>query len=82
MRDEAGPDAKVLCVPAADPRWASISELEHVADHLRAEIHHFFEIYKALEPGKHTEPRGWEGRGSAEQIVREAFERLGSTTQP
>ena len=28
MADEQGPDAKLLCVPAHDPRWADISEAE------------------------------------------------------
>lgn len=59
MRDEAGPDAKVLCVPAGDPRWEHLQDLADVPEHLLAEIHHFFEVYKALEPHKDADVRGW-----------------------
>jgi len=33
--------------------------------HLRSEIHQFFDIYKALEPGKSTSTTGFEGRDAA-----------------
>jgi inorganic pyrophosphatase len=65
MRDEKGPDAKVLAVPAGDPRWTHIEDLEHMPSHLRAEIEHFFEVYKALEPEKSSEPGGWGDRADA-----------------
>lgn len=75
MSDEEGVDAKVLCVVDGDPRQAHITELEHVAEHELAEIAHFFAIYKALEPGKHTEISGWRGRAEAEAAITECFER-------
>ncbi len=65
MSDDAGPDAKILTVPANDPRWHTVRDIEHVAEHFRAEIGHFFEVYKALEPSKFTEVRGWQGRDEA-----------------
>lgn len=65
MRDEAGPDAKVLAVPAGDPRWDGLRTLDDVPPYLRAEIAHFFEIYKALEPSKSTEVGDWAGRDDA-----------------
>jgi inorganic pyrophosphatase len=65
MSDEKGPDAKVLCVPAKDPRWTHIQDLEDLLPHLKEEITHFFEVYKALEPEKDTEVRNWEGRMAA-----------------
>ena len=34
-------------------------------DLLTDEIGHFFEVYKALEPDKHTDVRGWEGAAAA-----------------
>jgi inorganic pyrophosphatase len=73
MRDEAGPDAKVLAVPYGDPRFAHINDLEDLASHLRQEIHHFFEVYKALEPGKSTETSAWGDRDRAYEVVREAL---------
>ncbi|MGI8948595.1 MAG: inorganic diphosphatase [Ornithinimicrobium sp.] len=75
MRDEAGGDAKVICVPADDPRKGHIRELDHVSDHFRLEIQHFFEVYKALEPDKTVEASHWGDRAEAEQCYTEAVER-------
>ena len=72
LRDEKGQDDKVLCVPATDPRWTSYAQLSDVPGFLLDEIEHFFSVYKALEPGKATEPGHWEDRTSAESIVEEA----------
>lgn len=69
MRDEAGPDAKILCVPADDPRYAHLNDLSDIGDHVLAEIGHFFEVYKALEPHKHTSVRAWEGVEAAEAEI-------------
>ncbi len=71
MADEEGNDAKVLCVAATDPRYADITELEHVPAHELSEISHFFQIYKDLEPGKRTEISGWKTREQAEAAVAE-----------
>src|SRR3954454_25313425 len=76
MRDEAGPDAKLLCVPADDPRHKHQQELEDVPMHLIAEIWHFFDPYKALEPEKSTESRGWERSREAVQALEEARRRF------
>ncbi len=65
MRDEKGPDAKILAVPAGDERWDHIADLGDVPPHLLAEIGHFFEVYKALEPAKSTETGRWDDRGAA-----------------
>jgi len=65
MTDDAGPDAKLLCVPAGDPRWDRVQDLPDMPAHLTDEIRHFFEVYKALEPGKYANVRGWEGADAA-----------------
>jgi inorganic pyrophosphatase len=65
MRDEAGEDEKVLCVPHNDKTWSRVRDISQVRDHLLNEIAHFFEIYKDLEPGKHVEVGGWKGRDEA-----------------
>jgi inorganic pyrophosphatase len=75
MRDEAGGDDKILCIPAGDPRKAHVTELEDVSEFDRLEIQHFFETYKDLEPGKSVEGAHWAGRVEAERCVREAVER-------
>jgi inorganic pyrophosphatase len=76
MRDEEGPDAKLLCVPAEDPRFRHLQELEDVPMHQIAEIWHFFDIYKALEPGKSTESRGWERSRKAVEALEDARARF------
>ncbi|WP_277452809.1 inorganic diphosphatase [Janibacter sp. DB-40] len=75
MRDEAGGDDKVLCVPAGDPRKEGIKELEDISEFWRLEIQHFFETYKDLEPGKSVEGAHWVGREEAERVVLESIER-------
>lgn len=72
MRDEMGPDAKLLCVPATDQRWKDVQDVADLPEHTLDEIGHFFEVYKALEPGKSTETRGWEGVSAAEKAVLDA----------
>jgi inorganic pyrophosphatase len=65
MTDDAGPDAKILCVPAGDPRWEHVWDLDGLPAHLTDEIQHFFDVYKALEPHKYSDVRGWEGAEAA-----------------
>ncbi len=79
MRDEKGPDAKVLAVPAGDPRWAHISDLADVPAHLLLEIGHFFEVYKALEPAKGTEIGRWDGQEVALTEIADARQRFADT---
>jgi inorganic pyrophosphatase len=69
MRDEAGGDDKVLCIPAGDPRTESIQNLKDVSDFDLLEIQHFFETYKDLEPGKSVEGATWTGRTEAENEI-------------
>jgi len=72
MTDEKGEDAKVLCVPATDPRTSDVNDLGDVPEYELAEIAHFFAIYKQLEPGKGTVVEGWRGREEAEAIIEAA----------
>ena len=79
MRDHERPDAKLLCVPADDPRHAHLRDLGDVPMHQISEIWHFFEIYEALEPDKSAEPSGtreWERRKEATQALEEAQRRF------
>jgi inorganic pyrophosphatase len=75
MRDEAGGDDKLLCLPARDPRLMHIQDLEDVSEFDRLEIQHFFETYKDLEPGKSVEGAHWAGRAEAEAEVVASYER-------
>lgn len=65
MQDEAGPDAKLICVPPKEPRWRGVEDLKDLPEELLEEIKHFFDVYKALEPEKHSATAGFEGRRAA-----------------
>ncbi len=74
MRDEKGPDAKILCVPLNDPLWNKIACLADLPPHLLKEIEHFFAIYKDLEEKK-TGVEGWEDTDAALRVIRDAQDR-------
>ena len=76
MTDEKGPDDKVVCVPAGDPRQKHLRDIHHLPEFDRLEIQHFFEVYKDLEPGKSVEGASWVGRADAEAEISASFERL------
>ncbi len=67
MEDESGIDAKLIAVPhdKLTPLYRHIQEVQDLPDLLLAQIKHFFEHYKDLEPGKWVKVTGWEGRDSA-----------------
>jgi inorganic pyrophosphatase len=65
MEDDAGPDAKIICVPHGDPRWDHVTDIDQLPEFLTDEIEHFFEVYKQLEPAKFANTRGFEGRDQA-----------------
>jgi inorganic pyrophosphatase len=71
MRDEKGPDPKVLCIPTADPRLAYLRDITDLERFHALEIQHFFEVYQDLEPGKSAGPEGgvWAGRAEAEAEI-------------
>ena len=71
MIDDGEKDEKIICVPATDPRYAHIMELDQLSPHLPKEIQHFFEHYKDLQ-NKKTEITGWEGAEAAKQTIQEA----------
>ena len=79
MTDENGPDHKILCVVAADPRQEHLRDLHHLPEFDRLEIEHFFLIYKELEPGKSVEGSSWGGRADAEAEVEASRRRLRET---
>ncbi len=76
MTDEAGGDDKILCVPEGDPRQDDLQDIKDVNDFLLQEIQHFFETYKALEPGKSVEEGAhWLGVQEAQKVVKDALDR-------
>ena len=81
MTDEAGPDDKVMCIPAGDPRQDHLRDIYHLPEFDRMEIQHFFEVYKSLEPGKSVEGATWVGRAEAEAEIRESYQRRASADE-
>ncbi len=71
MRDEKGPDEKVICVPLQDPGFTRVHDVHDIAPEFRAEIEHFFQVYKDLEH-KQTETFGFGNRAEAERVIEEA----------
>jgi inorganic pyrophosphatase len=71
MRDEKGPDEKILCVPRHDPNWSGVEQLEDLSEQLRDEIANFFSIYKQLE-FKNVEIAGWHSRDAAYAAIERA----------
>ena len=82
MTDEKGPDEKVLCVPAQDPRYAHMKDLVDVPTFDRREITHFFEVYKELEPGKSVDNSHWEGRDATYAEIERSRARAVGTAEP
>ena len=72
MRDEAGEDAKLICVPPKEPRWSKVRDVDDLTPELLAEIQHFFEVYKALEPEKYASAQGMAGVDEAWREIEES----------
>ncbi|WP_373018251.1 inorganic diphosphatase [Thiomicrorhabdus sp.] len=60
MTDDGGEDAKVVAVPVdkLTPIYKDITAVEQIPL-LKEQIEHFFNHYKALEPGKWVKIDGW-----------------------
>jgi inorganic pyrophosphatase len=76
MEDDGGIDEKVICVPAKDPRWSHIQDINDVPEQTKNELKHFFEHYKDLEPGKWVKVGEWAGKAAAEKLIQEAIDRF------
>jgi len=59
-------------VPCHDPGWNRFDDVGQLAPQLRAEIGHFFSVYKDLDPTRHSEVLGWGDHHAAARAVDEA----------
>jgi inorganic pyrophosphatase len=75
MRDEKGPDDKLLTIPLGDPRYDQVHTWNDLPCSQLNEIEYFFATYKMLE-GKLTEVTGWDNWHAAEELIREARDRF------
>jgi inorganic pyrophosphatase len=67
-----GREAKLVCVPEGDPAYGEVSDLDHLPAHQLAEIAHFFDVYRDLDPGKDVRSDGRDGAAVAWRVVAEA----------
>ena len=81
MSDEKGPDDHVVCVPCYDPGWNEVRDVNELPAVLRAEISHYFSVYKDLDPTRHSEVKGWGDRDAAMDTISEARARFGRRGQ-
>lgn len=77
MEDDAGGDAKLLCVSVnkVHPYYDNVSEYTDLPDILLQQIEHFFTHYKDLEAEKWVRVGKWGDAAEARQITVEAIER-------
>jgi inorganic pyrophosphatase len=71
MRDEAGADTKLLAVPVdkLSPLYRHVKTARDLPPLQLAQIAHFFEHYKDLEPGKWVKLAGWLGPEAARKEI-------------
>jgi inorganic pyrophosphatase len=81
MWDEKGRDDKVLCVPLQDPAWSHVERLDDLRPTLRAEVEHFFAVYKDLEE-KPTGTEGFRDVDEALTVVADARRRAAERPTP
>jgi len=78
MTDESGVDAKLLAVPhdKLTPIYSKIKTIDDLPPHLLAQIKHFFEHYKDLEPNKWVKVESWCGPEEAKQEIIDSIVRF------
>ena len=77
MTDEEGPDAKLIAVPITKlyPEYERVNAPQDLPQSLLAQIKHFFEHYKELEPNKWVKVEQWVGADEAKAEVLASVER-------
>jgi inorganic pyrophosphatase len=81
MTDESGEDTKLLAVPIdkVASMYVQIRDLADMPPLLLAQVAHFFEHYKDLEPGKWVKVDGWEGSDAARAEILASLKRFESS---
>ncbi|MFA0811877.1 inorganic diphosphatase [Microbulbifer epialgicus] len=77
MTDESGVDAKLLAVPHTKltKLYDHVQDIGDLPELLIKQIEHYFENYKALEPGKWVKVEGWADAEEARKEVLSSRER-------
>jgi inorganic pyrophosphatase len=79
MEDEAGEDTKLLAVPIdkLTNLYRAVNSPRDLPELTLAQIAHFFQHYKDLEPGKWVKLEGWVGPQEAKQEILDGVARYG-----
>ncbi len=77
MEDESGKDAKVLAVPVdkLSTLYRGLDSFRELPQVVLAQISHFFEHYKDLEPNKWVKVEGWVGAEEAKAEILDGVRR-------
>jgi inorganic pyrophosphatase len=77
LTDESGVDAKLLAVPHTKLTkiYDHVQEIGDLPELLLKQIVHYFENYKALEPGKWVKVDGWDNAEAARVEIMASRER-------
>lgn len=77
MQDEAGPDEKIIAVPAArlTSRYDNVHEVRDIPLITIQQIEHFFQHYKELEAGKWVKIIRWGDAAEARGLIAAAHDR-------
>jgi inorganic pyrophosphatase len=77
MKDEAGPDEKILAVPVdkLHPFYSGVRSYKDLPKTLCEQIVHFFQHYKDLEKGKWVTLARWLETAGAEKMIVEGIRR-------
>lgn len=80
MEDESGIDAKVLCVPVdkVTMYYKDVVTYKDLPELVLAQIKHFFENYKGLEPGKWVKVSDYQGVDEAKSMFMDSIKRYES----
>lgn len=81
MRDESGPDEKIIALPVDDlnPAFSEVRSCEDLPGKLLDRIRHFFVHYKDLEPARWISEPHWAGADEAAELIRAAIKRRNET---
>jgi len=74
MIDSGEDDYKIIAVPADDPRFEEIKELDDLTTHAKKEIRNFWENYAELQPNKKIKVDGWSGKEKAHELILQGIE--------
>ena len=70
LEDTKENDAKIVAVPADDPRFDEVRELGHLSAHQKKELVNFWENYSELQPNKKIKIKGWSHKEKAYLMIK------------